>query len=219
MFFMADEEQTEIARMREALRFTLTEMAKRLGVPESRYKNWEYGRAKTPKDAIAKAWALMATDQPPGVSAPKGAYSDTKVPVPYIGRVAASSSADWSDPLEADLTEPVPVHMLEGKGTFCCVVEGDSMMPMLQPEDLAVFRSAEYARVGVIVLYRHHNGQVTIKQLKHDGTRPILRALNSAYKDEPANGKVAGILVGFVRKIGRRKITDYDPEGLRPDFF
>ena len=140
--------------------------------------------------------------------------------MPYIGRIAASSKVDWTNPLEADLTEFIPVHMATQRGIFCARIQGDSMVPMLQPEDLAVFRAVEFARIGSIVAYMHdETHEVAIKQLKHDGVRPFLHALNPEYGPEPASGKCLGILIGYKREIGKRVATDFDPEGLRPDFF
>lgn len=218
---MAEEEHKELASIRKALRLTLDEMAPKVGaLNSSQYKNWEYGRARVPRQALVRARALLAGERISDVGEPRGAMSETEVPVPYIGRVAASSKIAWANPLEADLTEYLPVHMVSMRGIFCARVDGDSMMPLLQPEDLAVFKAAEYARTGSIVYYVHEETQTaTIKVLKHDGVRPVLHPLNPAYEQEPANGKCLGILVGFVRTIGKRTITDYDPEGLRPDFF
>lgn len=217
---MAEEEHEELARIRKALRLTLGEMSPKVGaVNPSQYKNWEYGRIRVPKLALMKARALLAGDRIAEVGPPLGAMSETEVPVPYIGRVAASSKVSWMNPLEADLTEYLPVHMVSQQGIFCARVDGDSMLPLLQPEDLAVFKAVEYARTGSVVYYLHNDLTVTIKQLKHDGTRPVLHALNPAYPPEVATGKCLGLLIGFVRTIGRRTITDYDPEGLRPDFF
>lgn len=218
---MAEEGHLELTRLRKSVRLTQEKMAERVGAKNvAQYKNWEYGKAIVPKSILAKARAVAAGDPVRDVGPPQGAITETEVPVPYIGRVAASSKVDWSDPLEADLTEFVPVHMVNQRGIFCARVQGDSMMPMLQPDDLAVFRAAEFARIGLIVLYRHDDTQcVTIKQLKHDGVRPVLHALNPDYEPEPATGRCVGVLVGFVRQIGKRVATDFDPEGLRPDIF
>lgn len=125
---------------------------------------------------------------------------------------------EWDNPLDGDLTKPVPVHMLAMKKTFCAVVGSDSMVPMLEPDDVVIFREAEFARLGKVVCYRHKDGTVTVKQLRHDGSRPILHALNPDVDDVPADGNVIGILTGRVRKSGHRTQTDFDPEGLSPDF-
>jgi SOS-response transcriptional repressor LexA len=221
LFFMAEEEHLELTRLRKSVRLTQEKMAERVGAKNvAQYKNWEYGKALVPKAILAKARAVAAGDPIREVGPPQGAITETEVPVPYIGRIAASSKVDWTNPLEADLTEFIPVHMALQRGIFCARVQGDSMTPMLQPEDIAVFRSVEFARIGSIVAYLHEDDQtVTIKQLKHDGTRPVLHPLNPEYEPEPATGRCLGILVGYKREIGKRVATDFDPEGLRPDFF
>ena len=218
---MAEEEHKELARIRKALRLTLDEMAPKIGaLNTSQYKNWEYGRSRVPRNSLLRARALLTGDRVPDIGPPQGPITETEVPVPYIGRIAASSKVDWTNPLDADLTEFIPVHMATQRGIFCGRVQGDSMVPMLQPEDLAIFRAVEFARVGSVVAYLHeHDHTVTIKQLKHDGTRLVLHPLNPDYKPEPATGKCLGILIGYKREIGKRVATDFDPEGLRPDFF
>lgn len=94
------------------------------------------------------------------------------------------------------------------------------MLPLLQPDDLLVFKSVEYARLGMIVYYAHEeNRTVAIKQLKHDGIRPVLRSLNPAYKEVPANGKALGVLIGYIRKQGTMTVTVFNPDGIQPEIF
>lgn len=198
-------------------------MADRLGVPEARYKNWEYGRASTPNDALLKARQIAATEAPRSEVGPlRGAFTEAEVLVPYIGKIAASTPAEWTDPLEAPLTESIPVHMASQRGVFTARVSGDSMMPFLLPDDLCTFIVREDPPPGLIVCYlqteyesEHAMHAMTIKQLKHDGTRFVLHALNPAIDDVYASGRVLGVLTGYVREIGKRRITDFDPDGIR----
>lgn len=221
LFFMGEEEHQELAGIRKKLRYTLDQMAAKTGAANtSQYKNWEYGRSRVPKIALLKARALMTGDPVPDVGPPQGARTESEVPIPYVGRVSASSKMEWIDPLEADLTEFVPVHMASTRGIFCARVQGDSMLPLLQPDDLLVFKSVEYARLGMIVYYAHEeNRTVAIKQLKHDGIRPVLRSLNPAYKEVPANGKALGVLIGYIRKQGTMTVTVFNPDGIQPEIF
>lgn len=215
---MAEGEHEELQALKKRLRLTHGAMADRLGVSEDRWKSWFYCRAQLPAEFLRRARALAATDPPPDVREPEGGASEPEVDVPYIGKIAASTTKLWDDPLEADLTRSIPVHMLQ-RGTFCAEVEFDSMVPLLHPEDLAVFVKKEAGQPGQVVLYIHSSGQATIKQLKYNGARPMLHALNPEIPDVAADGKVIGVLTGWVRKRGRRKRTDFDPDGLAPDFF
>lgn len=211
--------QDELAAIRQKLRYTLREMADRLSVTASRYKNWKYGKAQVPPGILQRAKALLNSDAPPGanIGNPLGAATELEVPVPYIGRVAASSIMDWTDPLEADLTEFVPVHMASRRGTFCAYVEGDSMTPFLLHGDMMIFRAEEFAQPGKIVVYRSElAGTVTVKQLKFGVDGAYLHPLNPRYKDEPCDGRVVGILVGIVRKMGTYTMTAHDDSGLTP---
>lgn len=198
-------------------------MADRLDVPLPRYKNWEYGRASTPVGALLRARQMAASEAPRPEAGPfKGAITEAEVLVPYIGKIAASTPLEWGNPLEAPLAESVPVHMASQKGIFTARVGGDSMMPFLQPDDLCIFVAREDPPPGPIVYYvqTEFDGDgaqysCTIKQLKHDGQRYVLHALNPAVEDVYANGKVVGVLIGFIREIGKRRITDFDPDGIR----
>lgn len=218
---MAEGEHAELKALKETLRLSHPAIAKRLGVSVDQWKGWYYQKAKVPPDYIKKTRALALTDPAPDVYKPEGAASELEVDVPYVGRLAASSKVDWTDPLEGDLTREIPVKwMLELKrGVFTAQIGGDSMSPFLEPDDLAVFKAADSARIGLVVYYRHKDGRVTVKQLRHDGVRPILHALNPNTDDEPADGQVIGILTGWRRRKGRREQTDFDPDGLTPDFF
>lgn len=79
--------------------------------------------------------------------------------------------------------------------------------------------ASQIPKIGKVVLFRTDDGKITVKQLKHDGKDFILHPLNPKYDDHLADGSVVGFLVGKVRQLGRRKLTDYDPDGLTPEVF
>lgn len=190
---------------------TQEEMAVRLGAGRATYKNWEYGVANPPPGIIAEIAALEADVTSPSIPA-----YELEVPLRSIGAIAASQKVHWTDPLDSDDFEDVPGHMAEGRGRFTCRVASDSMMPLLQPNDLCIWQQSAIPRLGAVILYRSPDHTVTIKQLKHDGERYQLHPLNPAYEDTAGDGEQIAYLVGVVRQIGRRRITDYDPDGIRP---
>jgi SOS-response transcriptional repressor LexA len=206
-------EQAEFLKsLRETLGMSMTIFAERLGVPRSRYKNWEYGVV----DKIPESVLERARDMRAAVSEPRIPASQLLIPVPYIGQVAASSPCDWTNPLDCLDFEFVPPEMGDARGRFACRVIGDSMYDLLIPDDICVFQATEIPKLGVVVLHRSPDNLITVKELKHDGERYILHSLNSAYPDQPANGVMVGFLVGIVRERGSRKTTEYDASGIRP---
>jgi SOS-response transcriptional repressor LexA len=211
----------EIKSIRKKLGMSVRAFADRIGVKESTVHNWIYGgSAMVPLDAIEKARSLVV-DQ---VGAPLIPAINPLVPLPFIGSVAASSPVDWTNPLEAEDYEFVPNEMAElrkdgnGKfiGRFACKVVGDSMIPLLYPDDLLVFESSNVPKIGVVILHRSNDMTITVKVLKHNGTDFMLHALNPAYEPVAAQGLVIGHLVGVVRQQGSRRTTEYDPSGIRP---
>lgn len=205
---------TELRDIRIKLEMTMANFADAIGVGRSRYKNWEYGVVdKIPSEPLNRARALLKGSN---VSRPTIPAGQLLVPVPYVGLVAASSKVDWTDPLESETFEYVPPEMADIRGRFSCRVVGDSMYPLLIPDDLCVFQASNIPKLGIIVLHKSPENTITVKALKHDGTNFILHPLNSEYQDEIAMGEVIGHLVGIVREQGSRKTTEYDHTGIRP---
>ena len=202
----------ELKSLRTSSRYTLKEFARLLDVPETTYNNWEYGKAKTPSAILAKARAIAKGDD---VTRPSIPAPELKIQVPYIGQVAASTPVDWTDPFDADEFEYVPTEMGDARGRFSARVIGLSMVPLLLPGDLVVFQATNIPKLGIIVLHRSNDNQVTVKELKHDGERFILSSINESFPDVPAEGIVIGHLVGIVREQGSRITTEYDSNGIR----
>lgn len=202
----------KLKELRHRLRYTQEEMALRLGASRATYKNWEYGVANPPPLTVKELTVLESE-----AAAPTTPAYELEVPLLSIGSIAASEKVDWTDPFESETFEDVPGHMAGGRGRFSCRVASDSMMPLLMPEDVCIWQASNVPKVGGVILYRTADKLVTIKQLKHNGTHYYLHPLNSRYDDmdcDPDSGQI-GFLVGVVRRIGKRVITDYDPDGIR----
>jgi SOS-response transcriptional repressor LexA len=210
---MEENPVSELKVLRNSSRYTLKGFARLLGVSDTTYANWEYGKARTPLAMLEKARAIANGDD---VTRPSIPAPELKIQVPYIGQVAASTPVDWSDPFDAIEFEYVPTEMGDAKGRFSARVIGLSMYPLLLPGDLVVFQSTNIPKLGVVVLHRSNDNQVTVKELKHDGERFILSSTNEAFPDVPAEGLVIGHLVGIVREQGSRITTEYDSNGIRP---
>jgi SOS-response transcriptional repressor LexA len=176
--------------------------------PDSSKPEWDFGDRTTPLLSLV----LTGDD----LSRPTIPAPELKILSPYMGQVAASTPVDWSDPFDADEFEYVPSEMGDGRGRFSARVIGYSMHPLLIPGDLVVFQASNVPKLGVVVLHRSTDNQVTVKELKHDGDKFILSSSNELFPDIPATGQIIGHLVGIVREQGSRITTEYDSNGIRP---
>lgn len=188
-------------------------MADTLGIKRARYSHYESGRAKSVPDFVWESLRKYGVTEEANVGVAAG---ELEVPVVSIGQVGAAARADWVDPFECEQMLFVPGHMAEGKGRFAAEITGDSMIPLVMPGDLCVFQRSDVPKIGAVVLFRAFDNRICVKKLKHDGAQYILESLNPTYDPEPAEGSMVGYLVGIYRKIGKRIISDYDPDGIRP---
>lgn len=195
------------------LKLTQQEMADKLKIKRSRYANFEIG-VSNPSDSILKHLHSLGFQQE--VGPPLVPASTIEIPLTYIGFVAASDPVNWTDPFESESFEYVPTEMGDVKGRFACRIASDSMMPLLEPDDLCVFQTSPVPKIGCIILFRSKDNLITVKQLKHDGNEYMLHPLNQKYKNQKADGETVGFLIGIVRSKGTLKTTIYDPSGIRP---
>lgn len=209
-------EQDSIAKglrtFRRALDLTQEQMASRLGLKRTTYTSYEQELARIPGNVLEDLarMGFRGDTGPPAIPA-----AELRVPIPFLGSIAASAKVDWTDPFESEAMEYVPSEMA-GRGRYCCRVASDSCYDLLWPGDIAVFQRQDVPRIGAIVMYRDRDRRITIKQLKHDGTDYILHPLNAKYEDVKADGDMVGVLVGIVREQGSRRVTVYDDHGIAP---
>lgn len=216
MIFVAvnNEIGSELRKIRESLRMSLTTFADALGVERHNYRNWENGTSKrVPDEVVKKARTIGARGDVSAFSIPA---SQILVPIPYIGFVSASAPPEYTDPFETESFEFVPPEMGDVRGRFSLRILGDSMYDLLHPNDLCVFQYSQVEKIGCVILFRSSENKLTVKTLKHDGTGFVLKAENPNYDEQPAKGSVVGFLVGIVREQGSRKVTVYDAHGIRP---
>jgi SOS-response transcriptional repressor LexA len=204
----------ELKAIREDLRMTITGFADALGVERHTYRNWEYGKSKRiPDDVMTRARMMRARGDVGPFTIPA---SELLIPVPYIGYVSASDPPNWTDPFESESFEYVPPEMGDGKGKFSLRILGDSMYDLLLPDDLCVFQASAIERISCVILHRSQDNLLTVKTLRHDGEKFLLKAENIRYPEVEARGSVVGFLLGIVRVQGSRKVTVYDGNGIRP---
>jgi SOS-response transcriptional repressor LexA len=213
MIVVADNTPNEkLIEIKKALNLSERKMAELLGVKQTTLHNWIYPPFTTvPQDVLHRARSL-----PKEVGSPLALAMQPQARMPMIGVVAASSPADWTDPMASEDWYDAPVEMGEMQGRFAARIDGDSMFDLLWPGDVAVFQKDPSLRIGMVVLFRTFDNLITVKQLHHDGKDFILKPLNPSYEECRAAGSVVGYLVGIIREIGTKKMTVYDRHGIRP---
>lgn len=210
---MADFEP-EIKTIREGLRLTQEEMAEALGVPHSRYKNWEYS-TKTPERIMEKAKALVAAEnRSPYGSGVREVGGTPMVKVTPVGHASAGEGAD-DHPDEEPIY--VPASMVSGGDCAAWVAEGDSMMPWIKDGDTVIAKLHRRPRPNMAFMVRRESGAVSVKMVKYIDGRWVLRSLNPNYPDEEATVEFLGFITGIYRAKGTKERIDNDPHGLLPD--
>lgn len=142
---------------------------------------------------------------------PKALYSRALGTLRILGGVSAGLGWEATD---EDAIE-VPISLC-GPSRVGWIVRGDSMIPLLQEGDVAIFESGIVPKLNVPNLVRTRDTEYRVKMVRHDGERYCLWSLNPSYPEEPADGSWLGYLVGFYRLIGSREEMMHDPSGLRP---
>lgn len=204
----------------------IADLARLLEISHGRLSNWERGEHDPPTAIVMEAakhlrvstrFLLTGTRDPSTVaetSRPLYPVSFQLVELPYGGYVPAGT---WRDPFETEELIELEAKF-DAPGRFACRIEGDSMYPLLQPEDVAIFQAYKTRRppIGHIILARREDQSVTVKLLEHDGENFRLKAINPRHDEAVApKWDAVGFLVGIERKRGSHQRSDYDPDGIR----
>lgn len=208
----------ELKAIRKRLHLTQEELAVRLGISRNRWSRYEYGHSRIPLDLAEKLAALHSEEQTtPSDMTHASLLFGFMSQVPVVGRASAGVGETNVD---SDL-EPVWVpQSLARLGGIGFRIDGDSMMPALQPGDVAVFRASSTPRRGFTFLVRNPSHEFRCKNLEWRNNEWTLVSLNQSYPDEGLGAsQVLGILVGWYRSVGTYEKLEADPHGLRLEPF
>lgn len=201
---------TEMAELlksaRRRLRYTQLEMANIAGVKRTTYANYELGVANPPEDVINKLQPILnsqsasdqAADYKSGGKGHKRLSSDSGFIPVYRSISAGSSDFDTSGESSEDDLLAVPNRFVRPDYSGV-VAEGDSMMPLIQPGDILIFKNQRHPRLNKIISVRSlSGGPAMVKKLITIENAMALASLNSRYEPLPfENYEVLGVLVGI----------------------
>lgn len=208
---------------RKRLRMTQHELSEKLGISRDRWARYEYGHSNIPSHLSEKLFALEAGriyDQgfvSGGAhdARPASMLFGTMSEIPVVGKTAAGEGATNVDPDNEPIWVPQSLANLGGIGF---VIDGESMMPALQPGDVAVFKQSHTPRRGFTYLVKTPRDEFRCKNLEWKNNEWTLVSLNQSYPDEHlGEAQVLGVLVGWYRSIGTYEKLEADPHGLRLD--
>ncbi len=193
-------------------------LAERIGVSYNQLNNVIHGRTKPVEGKVIaglrkelnmpKTWPFEFT---PGLTRVSlGGLPMT--PIPVVGSASAGEGAHNVDPDERIIYVPESLAKIGGVGFL---VDGESMMPRLEPGDIAIFREHRVPKLKYAFLVKSPNGEFRVKNIGWDGEQWVLKSLNRAYGDEPLGShELIGYLIGWYKARGTRETMDSDPSGL-----
>lgn len=140
------------------------------------------------------------------------------VNIPVVGNASAGGGL-WN--VDTELNMVAVPESIAYSDTIGFVVEGDSMMPMLEEFDTAVFRKAARKVHGYVYLVKVEEEGFFVKLVAYDRGDWYLVSLNEKYPPlpMPPGTEFLGVLVGYYRVRGTRELFEMDREGLRPFSF
>lgn len=201
------------------------DLAKKVGVSEDVLFNVQNGRSRPTVELLsALRVALNLENSWPYhaggfqfVNERRTAYVPLSMKrIPVIGSVEAGGGVANVDVEIQTVFVPEKIAVL---GSVGYIVEGDSMMPALEPGDIAVFRYEKTPRRGYTALLKTPEGEYKVKLVRWSSNgRWQLYSLNEAYGSEEMDGlEMIGFLVGVYKTSGSREMLDCDPNGLLLD--
>lgn len=96
------------------------------------------------------------------------------------------------------------------------IIEGDSMMELLHPSDIAIFKDWKSDKLNYVVAAELPDRSWVVKLMVHEEGAFRLRSLNTKYKDIYPPFRIGGFLVGFVRDDGPERLIRLNPYGIKP---
>ena len=161
MYLMADTNE-QLRSWREGRRLKQREAADLLGLSRAYYANLEYGQS-IPDRVMGqlKKLGYGKTGEPQDMKRVSLVFGEMGR-VPIVGNVSAGHGTYNVDHIEDEAWVPMTLQKLGGIGY---VVDGESMMPALQPGDVAVFRKYSQPITRFTYLVKNGIGRSSMQKL------------------------------------------------------
>ena len=221
------------ARKYHAPALTQEDLAASMRIDRSTLSKWESG-GNVPSSELERLASLLnvplgwLTDgedtAPPRAETPvvtqetgstvrKISLSGTPLlPIQLVGHAGAGLGVSDVDPDSDHIFVPERLAQLGG---LAWMVSGESMMPSLEPGDIAIFREQREPRRGYSFLVRKEQ-EYLVKNVEWRGGEWVLQSINPRFGDLSLEGaELIGILIGWYRAKGSRETLDSDPGGLK----
>jgi len=220
---LSAEDETVCLRIRDAVKtarpkITVQQLAAKTGVTADRLSNVINGRTKPVEGHLmvalrkelnkSKDWPFESAGEFLKVSL----GGIPMVPIPIVGQVSAGAGTYNVDVEDHTIYVPESLAKIGGVGFL---VDGESMMPRLEPGDVAVFREHRIPRLRYTFLVKSAEGEFRVKNIGWDGDQWTLQSLNRNFGEEPLGShELIGYLIGWYKARGTRETMDSDPSGL-----
>lgn len=138
--------------------------------------------------------------------------------IPRVGSISAGLRSNF----EVDEGDFVDVPQEFVRDDFRALnVEGDSMTPFIEENDLLIFREHRSPKIGHVMSAKINIGTDNelwvAKLVAWDGERVVLRSYNKEqYEDIRENYQFGGFLVGWKRDDAGERTIKLNAEGLKP---
>ncbi len=209
----------ELAAIRKKIGVTIARFARDLGVVESRYKNWEYGKTLSVPEEVMRKARLLSARNSREVEGPNATIvQNPQLVEGFASSVAvrswaSASAASFADDDDAEFSRD-PVGNYEVPVAFLVPgrdpdlhdlvrVAGRSMAPLIQPGDRVLFFRDQVHKKNTIVLAEDPDGHVRIKVLRDISSHWELHSLSpdGCTFTDLTGWKVYGYAVAIMRDM------------------
>lgn len=208
---------TELKALRIKLRLKQPEIAKLLEVDRGIYKNWEIeSRGGPPEKYVDQILQLEFDMVGETLDRLRGVRKIPMKKIPIAGKAAAGSGVYNVDNDDEWLSVPADM-VIDGSLGF--TIQGDSMMPILRENDIAVFfpSSSPSNNPGKIFLVKMPDSELRCKVIDYRADGWTLVSTNPAYEAESLGGaQVLGFLIGLYRSNEGHFRMESKFAGFRP---
>lgn len=217
MVVAVDRRSEQIRILLEEAGVSIRAFARMIGIPDhQKVSNWLKGENRPRDESVWDDMIRVAEREHHkrvGIMRPRA--MDMK-PIKVVGLVAAG---DGAMNVDTEFGEVLVPANLAGPDHLGWTVDGDSMMPALEPGDIAVFKEETHPSSKFAYLVKTREG-LRCKRLQwslNDG-KWLMESLNPAYPPEDmSNAQLLGKLIGYYRVRGLHEKFEADPGGLRLD--